>query len=369
MLNSAKTLKLLKQNNFAFITGVPCSIFKNFLVELNAITDFQHTIASSEGEAIGLAAGYHLATSKTPIIYMQNSGLGNAVNPLTSLMSEKVYSIPAILFISWRGEPGIQDEPQHRQMGEITLPLLDNLEIDYIIASPDDDIFAKQVSEMHILTKEKSKPVAIVFKKGIFEKLNQESKTDINIFTREIALEVLLEKVNDGVVITTTGKTSRELFELRKKLGQDSSHDFLTVGSMGCSASIGLGIAQNTDKTTWVIDGDGAVLMKMGTLATIGKYKPQNLIHVVIDNNAYESTGGQPTVSDNLDWEKLFLSCGYNAVKMINNIEELQQLDISHIQMPMAIIVKVKAGSRSDLGRPTSTPIENKASFMKFLAE
>ncbi len=365
MVKPDALFSLLSKKSLTFYTGVPCSIFKDLIICLNKNKKVQHIRATSEGEAVGLAAGYFLATKKVPIVYMQNSGLGNAVNPLTSLADREVYSIPMLLFISWRGEPGIKDEPQHKKIGRVMLSLLEVLEIPYLIVNP--DRIDKQVSSLLLKAKKQQRPVALIFKEDQIAKLEGTSSQKETGFTREEALEIILDKIGRGVVVSTTGKTSREVFEIREKRHQDHEQDFLMVGSMGCALATGLAIKLNTPKKVYVIDGDGAVLMKMGTLATVGSYAPKQFVHLVIDNGAYESTGGQCTSSTTVDWKKLFQSAGYRTVILVENKTSLKRISLTSQDSPTAIIVKVIPGSRKDLGRPTTTPIQNRDAFMAFV--
>lgn len=365
MIQPDKLFSLLAKKDLTFYTGVPCSIFKDLIICLNRNKKVQHVRATSEGEAVGLAAGYFLATKKIPIVYMQNSGLGNAVNPLTSLADREVYSIPMLLFISWRGEPGVKDEPQHKKMGRVMLSLLEVLEIPYLIVDP--DRIEKQLDTLLKKAKNQQRPIALIFKEGKIDKLAGSADTKETGFTREEALSILLTKIGQGVVVSTTGKTSREIFEIREKRHQNHKQDFLMVGSMGCALSAGLAIKLNTKKRVFVVDGDGAVLMKMGTLTTVGSYSPKKFVHIVIDNGAYESTGGQFTSSGVVDWKKLFQSAGYQTITLVNSKASLKKLVFSNLKSPSAIIVKVVPGSRKDLGRPTTTPIQNRDAFMAFV--
>ncbi len=364
-------IALLQKEKLTFLTGVPCSYFESLLVCLNSKnSSLRHVIATSEGEAVGIAAGYHLATNEVPIVYLQNSGLGNAVNPLTSLMDKEVYSIPSILFLSWRGEPGQPDEPQHKKMGRIMLDLLKDMEIPYQFASHDIAETAQTLSALKMIAITEQKPVALIFRPKLIDKsaITTSGSPYGELMKREEILEILLEKITNSPIVTTTGKTSREVFDLREQRGQSHEYDFLTVGSMGCASGIGLGIAQSTEEQVFVIDGDGAALMKMGTLATIGHYKPKNLVHIVIDNGAYESTGGQPTTSTSLDWSNIFLGAGYGGVSIVKNRKQLTKLDMKNFTSLRAVVIHSRAGSRPDLGRPTSTPIQNKRDFMSFMA-
>lgn len=365
---------ILIQEKLLFLTGVPCSYLNNFLAFINNTQNntLQHIMATSEGEAIGIATGYHLATDKVPIIYLQNSGFGNTVNPLTSLMDKEIYSIPAILFLTWRGEPSIKDEPQHKKMGRIMLKLLKTLEIPYEFASSDINKTSKAIKKLKAITIRGQRPVALIFRSKLIEKSDcncEPAILDSFLMTREQILEILLPKIGECPIVTTTGKTSREVFELREKFHQSHKFDFLTVGSMGCASGIGFAIALQTKKKVFVIDGDGAVLMKMGTLGTIGYYKPKNLCHIIIDNGAYESTGSQPTVSTTLNWQKLLQGAGYKNVAIIKTRQQLAKLQFKEIDGPFGIVVYSQPGSRANLGRPTSSPIDNKKEFMRFLTK
>ncbi len=363
--------EIFKKNDLTFFTGVPDSIFKDwmkFLADGNGLTNI---IACNECEATAIASGYHLATNKVGIVYMQNSGLGKCVNPLTSLISKEAYAIPTLLMIGWRGEPEKKDEPQHKMMGRIMLPLLDTLEIPYQIL-PNDIKQAEQViKEMKELAEQKNYASAIIIKKDTLEEYVAQTFVKTNYeMSREDAIKLIVDNMDgEEVIVSTTGKTSRELFEYRVAR-QEIPRDFYTVGSMGCSASIANSIAlQKPEKKIFIFDGDGAVLMQMGALSTIGHYKAKNLYHVIFDNTCHDSTGGQPTVSSTVDFKQIALSCGYrNAIKietkdaLIKTVKETKEK-----QGPNLFIVKVNKGARQDLGRPTTTPIENKEAFMQFL--
>ena len=330
-------------------------------------------VAANEGNSIALATGYHLSTGKIGLVYMQNSGIGNAFNPLTSLTDNLVYSIPMLLMIGWRGEPGKNDEPQHKKQGLITLDTLNLLGIKY-------EILDKNSSNNECLEKiEKAKryidinkqPFAIIIKKGAFEEYKLKNHTASNYeLTREDAIEVLLDNISkDSAIVSTTGMASREVFELREKRQEGHNKDFLTVGSMGHASQIALGIALNTDKQVYCIDGDGALIMHLGGLAIIANQKPKNLMHIVINNGAHDSVGGQATVGLDIDIPSIAMGCGYNKCYSCNTKEELIMYcqKIEKIEGPVLLEVKVKKGARNNLGRPTTTPIENKNEFMKFL--
>lgn len=370
-MKATELVNTLVKEDLLFLTGVPCSYLKNFLSFINSEkTPFKHIIAASEGESIGIATGYHLATNKVPIIYLQNSGFGNTVNPLTSLMDEKVYSIPAILFLTWRGEPRITDEPQHKKMGAIMIDLLDVLGIPYRFASPKLSETTKSLYALKKLAIKEQKPVALIFRDNLIEGEDFKNiKRPSSLLKREEILNILLPKIGNNPIVATTGKTSREIFELRETRKESHKFDFLTVGSMGCASGIALGISVQTKNKVFIIDGDGAVLMKMGTLATIGYYGSQaKLIHIIIDNSSHETTGGQPTASTILNWKQLLKAVGYKKVTIIKSEKQLTRLKFESKIFPAAFVIYSKPGSRINLGRPTKTPIHNKLKFMQFIS-
>lgn len=363
----------LKKEKLLFLTGVPCSYLTNFLEYITTQSNpLQHIRAASEGEAIGIATGYHLATNKVPIVYLQNSGFGNTVNPITSLMDKEVYSIPAILLLTWRGKPGTKDEPQHKKMGRVMTNLLEDLEIPYEFADSDIRKTSATIKKIKKIAVSEQHPIALIIEPGLFEK----SDCDCGIhslagsyMSREQILEMLLPKIGENPIITTTGKTSREVFELREKFHQFHKFDFLTVGSMGCASGIGFGVSMQVKSKVFVIDGDGAIFMRMGTLATIGNYAPANFIHIIIDNGSYESTGEQPTVSSTLNWKQLLSSVGYKDISIIKTKLQLQKLKFTDKKGPIGVVIYSKPGSRQNLGRPTSSPLENKNEFMRFISK
>jgi phosphonopyruvate decarboxylase len=376
MLSCEKLFDIFKKNNLLFFSGVPDSTFKDwmkFLADEHG-KRLTNIIACNECEAVAIAAGYNIATGKIGVVYMQNSGEGKAVNPLTSLCDSEIYSIPVLLMIGWRGEPGKEDEPQHKKMGRVMLPLLDTLEIPYKTLPDDIEEAEKVIAEMKKKVEKTKSPAVVIIKKGLFEKYEEKRKSEAKYeMTREDAIKTIVDNLDGSeAIISTTGKSSRELFEYREESGQGHSKDFLTVGSMGCSASIANSIAlQKPGKQIFVFDGDGSVIMQMGSLATIGHYKPKNLYHIIFDNNAHESTGGQPTVSDTVNFEQIALACGYKAAKTAETKFDLEKTikKMKSSEGPQMLIIKVNKGARKDLGRPTTTPIENKQAFMEFLTE
>ena len=353
--------------------GVPDSQLKalcNYLMKTYGISE-KHIVAANEGNCVGLAAGYHLATGKVPVVYLQNSGIGNIVNPVSSLLNEKVYGIPCVFIVGWRGEPGVKDEPQHVFQGEITIKLLEDIGITTYVLEKDTSVEAveKQMSIFRELLA-KGKSVAFVVKKGALENADKVEYRNGYVLTREEAISEIVEIAGEDIVVSTTGKGSRELFEIRERNQQSHQYDFLTVGSMGHSSSIALGVAlQKPQRRVWCIDGDGAVLMHMGAMAVIGSRKPQNMVHIVLNNEAHESVGGVPTVAGSIKLQEMAKACGYEKVYSATTKEELQQvLNVANeIECLQFVEVKVAIGARENLGRPTTTTHDNKENFMNYL--
>lgn len=372
-INSELFLNKLRELNIQFYTGVPDSLLKDIGAYIaDHTTAKEHIIAANEGAAVALASGYHLATNKIGLVYLQNSGLGNTINPLLSLADKEVYSIPMLLIIGWRGEPGKKDEPQHVKQGRVQNALLEAMEIPYqIVDQTNADAYATILEELVVLARQESRPVALVVKADTFEsyKLKQDIQTNFPL-NREQALQVILAQIaaND-IIVSTTGKTSREVFEIRKRNSQDGKTDFLTVGSMGHTCQIALGIALNTNKKVYCLDGDGSVLMHMGSLPIIGSSKLRNLHHIVLNNGAHDSVGGQPTVGFQIDFKTIALASGYVEATTISTPNELVEhfATLAQRNGPTFTEIKINKGARKDLGRPTSSPIENKQKFMQFL--
>ena len=372
MLTCKDFAKLCKKYDFTFFSGVPDSTFKSWMSFLDMDkTDLTNIIAVNECEATAICAGYHLSTGKVAVLYMQNDGFGKTVNPLTSLCNPEVYSIPILLMIGWRGEPGKKDAPQHHKMGKILLELLDLLEIPYEILSDDLKKAEKTLEKAKTSMKKNNRPFAIIVKRGTFESSKEVSK-EPNLMSREEALQTIMKHLHDEIIVSTTGKISRELFEYRASKKQHMDHDFYNIGAMGCAQSIALGIAlQQKKKKVFVFDGDGAVLMQTGAVATIGHYAPSNFYHVIFDNSAHDSTGGQPTCSDTVNFKEIALACNYKYANIANTKQELEKSIKNLITKkgPALLVVKVKKGARKDLGRPTKTPVEHKTEFMKAIKD
>jgi len=369
MLSAKGFWAVLKGHAFGPCTGVPCSILKPLINYALDNQDLEYYTATSEGEAMGLAAGFALA-GKLPVVMMQNSGLGNAINPLTSL--HLIYNLPVLLLISWRGEPGKPDEPEHRVMGSITLKLLDVMGLRNEALAESGKELEEQILRLKSIIVESNMPAVLIVRRGILSQYVERSvgeKPKVPMMRRKEAIKIIVGSLKgDEAIISTTGKISRELY----CYGKDSQANFYVVGSMGCAISIGFGIAQTKpDKKVIVLDGDGAVLMKMGTLATVGHYKPLNLIHIVLDNASYDSTGGQATVSNTVDLDKVALSSGYmNSVKVYTPEKlEVNVKKAFKIKGPHFILIKVSKGTDKNLGRPELTPFQVKRRFMKSIEQ
>ncbi|QPJ64471.1 MAG: phosphonopyruvate decarboxylase [Candidatus Nitrohelix vancouverensis] len=373
MIDNKGFYDLLLEQKIDFFTGVPDSLLKDFCAWLTDNADSKsHIITANEGAAVGLGMGYHLATGKIPLVYMQNSGLGNSINPLLSLTDREVYSIPLLLLVGWRGEPGVKDEPQHVKQGKVMLPLMDAMELPCAVMGPDSDAEAilRKAGE-HF--KAHSSPYAILVQKGSFEthKLKNAVETDFPM-NREQAIERLLRwMAPEDVVVSTTGMTSREVFEIREAEGQGHAKDFLTVGGMGHASQIALGVAmQKPGRRVYCIDGDGAALMHLGSLAINGLSQCDNFKHVLINNGAHDSVGGQPTAGFDVDFGAVARALGYATVLRENDPERLADaLDaLKNGAGPGILEIRVNKGARKDLGRPTTTPTQNKTAFMQFLS-
>ena len=369
-----KVESLIRIIDADFYTGVPDSQLKalcNYLMNTYGIDSEHHIIAANEGNATALAAGYHLATGKVPVVYMQNSGEGNIINPVASLLNDKVYAIPTVFIVGWRGEPGVHDEPQHIYQGEVTVKLLDDMGIKSFIISKDtteDDLAAAMDEFRGILAK--GRQVAFVVRKGALEYSEKVVYKNSYTMTREEAIRHIVAATGVDPIISTTGKASRELFEIRTANGQSHKYDFLTVGSMGHTSSIAMAVAiHKPDVKVWCIDGDGACLMHMGSLAVMGATAPENLVHILINNEAHETVGGMPTVARLTDLTAVAKACGYSYVVSVDNTDALdKELAAARERNELSLIeVKCAIGARDDLGRPTTTALENKVNFMENL--
>ena len=359
-----------------FFTGVPDSQLKalcNYLMSTYGVDGKHHIIAANEGNCTAIAAGYHLATGKVPVVYMQNSGQGNIINPVASLLNGDVYGMPCIFVIGWRGEPGVHDEPQHIFQGKVTVKLMEDMDIPVCILSKDttEEELAAQMESFRALLAE-GKQVCFVVRKGALAFDGKVKYANDNTMLREDIVRHIASAAGEDPIVSTTGKASRELFEIREANGQSHCYDFLTVGSMGHSSSIALGIAlQQPKRKVWIIDGDGAVLMHMGSMAVLASQNPGNIVHIVINNGAHETVGGQPTAMANVDVVAVAKGCGYPNAVSVDSFEALDAaLAEARAKNELSLIeVKCAIGARDDLGRPTTTAQENKQAFMEFLAK
>ena len=349
--------------------GVPDSLLKDLCACIaDCVPAGRNVITANEGNAVGIACGYHVSTGRAAVVYLQNSGEGNAVNPLLSIADPDVYSIPMLLVVGWRGEPGVHDEPQHVKQGKVTCSLLEAMDVPYEVL--DVDRWREQVGELSAQMWEDARPVALVVRKGAFGAYPFTPEDNGAPLTREEALEVLLGCLgDDDLVVSTTGKTSREVFEIRERRGQGHSNDFLTVGGMGHTSSIAFGMALGTDAEVWCIDGDGSMLMHMGALPVMAHGWPDNLRYVVNVNGAHESVGGQPTVARVMDVVGTLQACGFEEVVGATTAEGITA-GVGKLRAggSRALVLTTRQGSRADLGRPTSTPRENKEAMMAKIA-
>jgi phosphonopyruvate decarboxylase len=373
MLSPKFFIDALGDYGIDFFAGVPDSLLKNICAYIADHFDDRHNIiTANEGGAVALAAGYHLATGKVGCVYMQNSGEGNAVNPLTSLTDKEVYHIPLLLLIGWRGRPGVHDEPQHVKQGKITTGLLNVLGINYEVLSKEEEVAKRQIDKAVNSIRTTGEAFALVVEKDTFDSYTLQNvvKNDLTL-AREEAVQMVAKSLDkNDVVVSTTGMISRELFEYREAVGDGHQNDFLTVGSMGHASQIALGIAlQKPDNHIFCFEGDGAVLMHTGSMAITASKKPNNFYHVVFNNGAHDSVGGQPTVALEIDLPAIAKAVGYPSVFSVDNQDDLKEVlpKITSFPAPVFLEIKVKKGNRKDLGRPTTTPIQNKEALMGFL--
>ena len=365
-------IEKLRENGIVCFAGVPDSLLKNICAYITDHFDAQHNIiAANEGAAVGLAAGHYLATGQPACVYMQNSGEGNIINPLASLTDPEVYNIPVLLLIGWRGRPGVHDEPQHVKQGKVTTGLLNTMGINFDVLSKEEDKAEKQIAKA-VAALENKDVYALVIEKDTFEdyKLQNVEKNDLTM-SREEAIQTVAAALSEkDCIVSTTGMISRELFEYRAAMNQRHERDFLTVGSMGHASQIALGIAMaKTDRKVWCFDGDGAAIMHMGSMAIVANKAPKNYVHVVFNNGAHDSVGGQPTVGLKIDLPAVAKAVGYSQIYSVETKEYLKELleKLKTQEGPVFLEVKVKKGNRKDLGRPTTTPIQNKEALMTFL--
>jgi len=375
MLDTSKFFSCLTENGVEFFTGVPDSLLKYFCAYLiENVSHENNIVAANEGNAIGIAAGYHLSTGNIPMVYMQNAGLGNALNPLMSLVAKEVYNIPILLLIGWRGKPGTEAACQHIKQGEITIDLLDTMEIPYFILPEDiseaENLIEDTINDMYNdnLTR------AIIVPRYTFSEYSlKEIESKRCEMKREEAIEIIIKSLQtDDVVVSSTGKISREVYEVRERFEESHENDFLMVGSMGHASQIALGIAsRDEDKQVVCIEGDGSLIMHMGGLSTITWQDTKNLKHIILNNCAYDSAGGQPTAAPLLDFLKISEGAGYSKAIRAETAKELKEKleELFNSEGPAMLEVVVEKGARDDLGRPDIGAIERKKQFMDFLQD
>ena len=369
-------IEKLRESGIDCFAGVPDSLLKNICAYITDHCDAQHNIiAANEGAAVGIAAGHYLATGQPACVYMQNSGEGNIINPLASLTDPEVYNIPVLLLIGWRGRPGVHDEPQHVKQGKVTTGLMNTMGINFDVLSKEEDKAEKQIAKA-IKALQNKDVYALVIEKDTFEdyKLQNVEKNDLTM-SREEAIQTVAAALGEkDCIVSTTGMISRELFEYRAAMNQGHERDFLTVGSMGHASQIALGIAMaQPERKVWCFDGDGAAIMHMGSMAIVASKEPKNYVHVVFNNGAHDSVGGQPTVGLKINLPAVAKAVGYKTAITVASKEELEKelstlnSQLSTVSGPVLLEIKVKKGNRKDLGRPTTTTIQNKEALMDFL--
>ena len=348
--------------------GVPDSLLKDLCSAASETLGERFVISANEGNAVGAACGWYVGTGRPAVVYMQNSGEGNAVNPLLSLADPDVYGMPMLLVIGWRGEPGVPDEPQHRKQGKVTISLLDAMGVPFEVL--DGDRWESQVDGLLHTMREQSRPVALVIRKAAFESHPFEPAVTDDPLSREDALAAVLEYVGpDDLVIATTGKCGREVFELRETRGEGHERDLLCVGGMGHTLSVAWGMALGQpDRPVWCLDGDGSMIMHMGALAVCGQAWPHNLHYVVNVNGAHESVGGQPNVASRIDVPAIIKACGLGDALVARTTDEIASGTAALVRGDAhALVLHTHQGSRDDLGRPTVTPSDNMGAMMALI--
>lgn len=372
MISPAFFIGKLSENGIDCFAGVPDSLLKSICAYITDHFDARHNIiTANEGAAIGLAVGHYLATGKPACVYMQNSGEGNIINPIASLTDQEVYNIPVLLLIGWRGRPGVHDEPQHVKQGKVTTGLLNVMGINYEVLAKEEDKAEKQIAKA-IKALQNKDMFALVIEKETFDeyKLQNVEENDFTM-NREDAIQTVAAALGEkDCIVSTTGMISRELFEYRTAMNQGHERDFLTVGSMGHASQIALGIAmEKPDRKVWCFDGDGAAIMHMGSMAVLANKSPKNFVHVIFNNGAHDSVGGQPTVGLRIDFPAMAKAIGYLHGFSVENKTDLTSIidKVNKMEGPTLVEVKVKKGNRKDLGRPTTTPTQNKEALMNYL--
>lgn len=377
MIDPSRFLARMEAAGVDFVTGVPDSLLKQFCTQAMAeLPGERHVITANEGASIGLAIGHYLKTARPALVYMQNSGFGNAVNPLISLADREIYGIPMVLLIGWRGQPGVKDEPQHVKQGRVMTAMLDAMEIPWSVL-PKEQVEAEgALSKAVEAALADARPYALLVEKDSFQKAGaapaERRERERSLPSREQALVALMEAIGDEAVqVSTTGMLSRELFEYRLRPGnKQGERDFLTVGGMGHCSAIALGIAyRERQREVWCLDGDGALLMHMGSLPVIAQTAPQNFFHVVFNNGVHDSVGGQPTAAASLCLSDFARASGYRGAFSTDELDGLHDrvAELREVGGPALLELRVRPGNRADIGRPTSTPQQAKQALMRAL--
>ena len=365
----------LQSKGTSFYAGVPDSLLMNFCAYVQEECPREnHLIAANEGSAIAAAAGNYLATGQIPCVYMQNSGLGNAVNPIMSLVDHRLYQIPMLLMVGWRGQPGRKDEPQHVIMGDVTQKMLETMGVPFEILPDYMEGAEKAIDKAYEYMMKHKGPFALLITRATFADYKAPEgvkDTFVSDIRRESAIEAVARSINKkSAVVATTGFTSRELFELRERYQEGHGKDFLTIGSMGHASSIALGLAVGQPNRDIVcLDGDGAMIMHLGNLAVAGASNLKNFKHVVLNNGVHDSVGGQPTSAAKIDLKEVAKGMGYAWTKSVSSLDDLEDAveELDKAKGPALLEVKLELGTRANLGRPTTSPVHNKNAFMEFL--
>ena len=368
MIDPKAFLEILTGLDIDFFTGVPDSLLKSFNQVL-PMNPRQHLIAANEGNAIALGIGHYLATQKLPCIYMQNSGFGNAVNPLLSTCVPSVYGIPMLLLIGWRGQPNIKDEPQHVHVGKTMLQSLEAMEIPFQLLSPEFIETKSALEKACRDARQHRSPFALIVPKDFFAKTSQETKQLDTGLTREQALKIVASHAPaNAKYFATTGHLGRELYEHRQTQGQPHHDDFLNIGSMGHCSQIALGFHLGSKKPTVCLDGDGALLMHLGALAICGQYAhaQHGFYHILFNNGVHDSVGAQPTVGHKVDWSLMAKACGYESYVRVEDEQGLVAAcsGLFSKNKTCFIEIMIQPGARKDLGRPTQTPTQSLSQFL-----
>lgn len=365
MIETKDFINNLIDQNFTFFSGVPDSLLSPLITEIEQYNKIKLTITPNEGHSVALGIGYYLKTKKIPVVFLQNSGLGNIINPLTSLANEKIFDIPILFLIGWRGEPGVNDEPQHVFQGEITIKQLDLLNIEYFVVNS--ETHNEEILEFLDKTLNKSKRIALIFTKSSLPNSKFKYEEYLNFPKRFDYLDMLTDFLpKDAIVLSTTGKLSRELYTLRKQKEQ-INNDFYTIGGMGYASTIALGICEEENsKLVICLDGDGSILMQLGSLALIGRKNPKNLVHILFNNFSHQSVGGQPTHSEMVDFSQVVKGFGYLNYKKISNLEDFKSElnNIEQYKQLTFIELNTQNNSIENLMRPDLPPKELKNNFM-----